>query len=140
VSEPATRREIRLAAEHEERISYERRMFAEWLEALSPMATTPDKPYLSTPPWIVVVFEEAYGIEADGRQRKNYYVSENVGIACGRFIATIHGTGLAMLSGRGGFSRRHCAAPRTSGRSSSSPCTPAVPPPIRSSNGRLRAT
>ena len=49
-------------------------------------------------PWIVVVFEEAYGLEDDGGKRKNYYVKESVGIAAGMFIAALHNMGLATLT------------------------------------------
>ena len=34
----------------------------------------------------------------DGRLRKNYYVNESVGIACGLFIAALHTMGLATLT------------------------------------------
>lgn len=98
VSDPATKRSIRAAAEEEERASYERRMPEEWLEALQPLGTTWQKPYLETVPWIVVVFAELSGFHPDGRQRKNYYVQESVGIACGLFIAALHHMGLATLT------------------------------------------
>lgn len=89
---------IRSAVEHEERISYEQRMPPEWLQALAPMGTTWQKPYLDVVPWIVVVFSESYGLEADGSKRKNYYVQESVGIACGLFIAALQNIGLATLT------------------------------------------
>ena len=99
VSDPATKREIRIAAEREERISYEGgRMPPEWLEALVPLGTGWEKPYLETAPWIVVVFEEVHGIRNDGAPRKNYYVKESVGIACGFFIAALHYMGLSTLT------------------------------------------
>jgi nitroreductase len=34
----------------------------------------------------------------DGPPRKNYYVTESIGIACGFFIATLHTMGLATLT------------------------------------------
>ncbi|MEL7059000.1 MAG: nitroreductase family protein [Acidobacteriota bacterium] len=98
VSEPDIKRRIREAAEHEERISYESRMPDEWLEALRPFGTDWRKPYLETVPWIVVCFEELYGIEPDGSKRKNYYVPQSVGLACGLFIAALHTMGLATLT------------------------------------------
>jgi nitroreductase len=99
VSDPATKRRIRAAAEEEERVSYlGGRMPPEWLAALLPLGTTWEKPYLEIVPWIVVVFEERYGLEADGSRRKNYYTTESVGIACGLFIAAIHRMGLATLT------------------------------------------
>jgi len=98
VADPATKREIRLAAEAEERRNYEERMPDDWLEALAPLGTGPEKPYLEIAPWLVVCFEEKHGVEPDGSVRKNYYVKESVGIACGLFIAALHHMGLATLT------------------------------------------
>ncbi|MDY7095664.1 MAG: nitroreductase family protein [Acidobacteriota bacterium] len=99
VSDPAIKSAIREAAEHEERISYEEgRMPEEWLRAVAPMGTDWRKPYLETVPWIVVAFEELYGFEEDGSKRKNYYVKESIGLACGLFIAAIHRMGLVTLT------------------------------------------
>ncbi len=99
VSDPDIKREIRIAAEAEERESYEGgRMPPEWLEALAPLGTDWHKPYLETVPWIVVVFAELHGLEPDGSHRKNYYVKESVGIACGLFVAALHEMGLATLT------------------------------------------
>ena len=99
VSDPEVKQRIRVAAEHEERISYEGgRMPPEWLEALAPLGTDWHKPFLETVPWIVVVFEELHRVSPDGRPLKNYYVKESVGIACGLFIAALHEMGLATLT------------------------------------------
>lgn len=98
VGDPEIKRRIRVAAEAEEKKSYEERMPDEWLEALAPLGTTWEKPFLETVPWLVVVFEELYGFYPDGRKRKNYYVRESVGLACGLFIAALHNMGLATLT------------------------------------------
>ncbi len=99
VNDPLIKREIRVAAEAEERESYEGgRMPPDWREALAPLGTGWEKPFLETVPWIVVVFEEVHGIAADGTPRKNYYVKESVGIACGLFITALHEMGLATLT------------------------------------------
>jgi len=98
VSDPAIKRRIRIAAEKEEKESYDRRMPPDWLEALAPLGTTWEKPFLETVPWIVVVFEERHGVMEDGSIRKNYYTKESVGIACGLFIAALHAMGLATLT------------------------------------------
>ncbi len=99
VADPALKREIRAAAESEEYESYiGGRMPEEWLEALAPLGTSWEKPFLETAPWLVVVFEELYGLDAEGRKRKNYYPKESVGIACGLFIAALHHMGLATLT------------------------------------------
>ena len=85
---------IREAAEKEERESYERRMPKAWRDAIDPLGTDWHKPFLETAPWIVVCF--AKNIGDDGK--KNYYVQESCGIACGLFIAAIHNLGLATLT------------------------------------------
>ena len=99
VDDRELKRRIRTAAEDEERVNYEGGRFPpEWLEALAPLGTTWEKPHLETAPWLVVVFEELYGVDAAGEKRKNYYVKESVGIACGLFIAALHHMGLATLT------------------------------------------
>jgi iodotyrosine deiodinase len=99
VGDSGVKREIRIAAEAEERESYEGgRMPPDWLEALAPLGTSWEKPYLEIVPWIVVVFEELYEVLPDGSKRKNYYPKESVGIACGLFIAALHHMGLATLT------------------------------------------
>jgi nitroreductase len=98
VGDRTVKHAIRQAAEEEERIGYSGRMSDEWLQALRPLATTPDKSHLDVVPWLVVVFEERYGLRPDGSRFKHYYVRESVGIACGLFIAALHNLGLATLT------------------------------------------
>lgn len=99
ISDPAIKKEIRTAAEQEERISYEGgRMSEEWLRALAPLGTDWRKPHLEGAPWLVVIFEEVHGVNADGSTRKNYYAKESVGIAAGIFITALHHMGLATLT------------------------------------------
>jgi nitroreductase len=98
VSDPAVKREIRVAAETEERESYESRMSPEWLAALEPLGTDWRKPFLEVAPWLVVVFAELWEQRPDGTRVKNYYVKESVGIACGLFVATLHAMGLVTLT------------------------------------------
>lgn len=99
ISDPAIKREIRLAAEEEERVNYlENRMNTEWQEALAPLGTDHHKEFLEIAPWIVVLFEQRYEVRPDGERRKNYYVKESCGIAAGLFIASLHTAGLATLT------------------------------------------
>ncbi len=99
VGDPEVKRSIRIAAEQEERQNYEGgRLPPEWRQALAPLGTDWRKPFLETAPWLVVVFEQRYGIDGDGTRRHHYYVKESVGIACGFFIATLHRLGLATLT------------------------------------------
>jgi nitroreductase len=98
VDDAAIKREIRIAAEEEERRSYEGRMPSEWLEALRPLGTDWRKPFLEIAPYLVIVFEEVSGFSPSGTPRKNYYVKESVGIACGLFVGALHHMGLATLT------------------------------------------
>ncbi|MFZ8979957.1 MAG: nitroreductase family protein, partial [Candidatus Nanopelagicales bacterium] len=89
----------RLAAEEEERENYEGgRLPDAWRQAIAPLGTTSDKAFLDVVPWIVVVFAQKSTPMPDGSLRKNYYVNESVGIACGLFIASLHSMGLATLT------------------------------------------
>ena len=98
VGDPATKTAIRGAAEAEERLNYAGgRLPREWREALEPLGTDEHKPYLEIAPWLVVLFEERYGVNPDGSHRKNFYVKESVGIAAGMFVAAVHNAGLATL-------------------------------------------
>ena len=97
--DPDLKRQIRLAAEAEERENYlGGRMNEEWQRALAPLGTDWRKPFLEDAPWIVVVFEQRYGFDVDGERTHNYYVKESVGIATGMFIAALHRMGLATLT------------------------------------------
>jgi len=99
VGDAGTKREIRVAAEQEERANYEGgRLPPEWREALEPLGTGWEKPYLEIAPWLVVVFEQRYGIGEDGKRSHNYYVKESVGIASGLFITALHRIGLVTLT------------------------------------------
>lgn len=99
IGDPSVKRQIREAAEAEERENYEGgRLPPDWREALAPLGTDSSKPYLERVPWIVVVFEQRYGLAEDGSRSKNFYVKESVGIACGLLIAALHNMGLATLT------------------------------------------
>lgn len=98
VADPAVKRQIRLAAEEEERAFYAGRATDEWLEALAPLGTDANKPFLETAPYLIVIFAQSYGVSAEGRRIKHYYVQESVGIATGLLIAACHNAGLATLT------------------------------------------
>ncbi len=92
------RTQLRAAAEAEERAFYEGKAGEEWLDALAPLGTDANKPFLETAPWIIAVFAQRRGGPNPGDRKKNYYVSESVGIACGLLIASLHQAGLATLT------------------------------------------
>jgi iodotyrosine deiodinase len=101
VSDSEIKRQIREAAEAEERENYERRFPDEWLEALHALGTDWHKEFLETAPYLIVVFRIDYGLDyslGDGRKIKHYYVQESVGIATGFLLAALHLSGLATLT------------------------------------------
>jgi len=98
VGDKNIKKKIREAAEEEEKIFYTQRAPQEWLDALAPLGTDESKPFLETAPYLIVIFSKKYDILPDGRQVKNYYTSESVGIATGMLITAIHNVGLVSLT------------------------------------------
>lgn len=98
VTDPALKKEIREAAEEEERAFYEHRATSEWLQDLEPLGTNWVKDFLEVAPVLIVVFRQSYGFREDGSKRKYYYTTESVGIAAGFLIAAIHQAGLVTLT------------------------------------------
>ncbi|RMG19966.1 MAG: nitroreductase family protein, partial [Bacteroidetes bacterium] len=92
------KRQIRMAAEEEERVNYGGRMSESWLEDLAPLGTDEHKPFLEIAPWLIVVFRRPYELSPDGKKKNNYYVNESVGLACGFLLAAIHEAGLVALT------------------------------------------
>jgi iodotyrosine deiodinase len=97
VTDPGLKHRIRVAAEQEEKQSYEHRMPQDWLDDLRALGTDWHKEFLEVAPALIVVFAVNYEKEAKG-QKKNYYVKESVGIACGFLLAAIHNAGLVALT------------------------------------------
>src|SRR5207248_7609953 len=66
IGDPAVKAEIREAAEHEERLLYEERASQEYLGAIEPIGTDAVKPHLTEAPYLIVAFEQAYGLDESG--------------------------------------------------------------------------
>lgn len=98
VEDPDLRRQIREAAEEEERISYDGRLGEEWLSALRPLGTDAVKAHLTDAPYLIVVFQQRHYLAEDGTTRKHYYGDESVGIAVGMLLTALHLAGLAALT------------------------------------------
>lgn len=114
ISAPKIKKRIREAAEAEERAFYAGRAGDEWLDALAPLGTDAQKPFLEIAPWLIVIFAKRYGVDADGERYKHYYVNESVGIATGLLITALHNAGLATLTHTPspmGFLREICGRP-----------------------------
>ena len=98
VQDKKIKKEIRVAAESEEKQFYEHRASKEWLEDLNQFGTDWKKPFLETAPFLIIIFSQAFEKNADGENRKNYYVNESVGIAAGFLLVALHNAGLATLT------------------------------------------
>ncbi len=94
VSDPQRKRAIREAAETEEREFYGHRASQEWLDALAPLGTGTNKPFLEDAPYLIVVMEVHKGPNSP----RPYYVKESVGIAVGFLLAALTHAGLATLT------------------------------------------
>lgn len=94
VSNPTIKHKIRLAAEEVEREFYEKRVSDRWLKDLEIFGTSPDKSYIETVPWLIIVM--ALRTTDDGEQV--YYLNESVGIATGMLLTAAHQAGLATLT------------------------------------------
>ena len=97
VKDPVLKKDIRVAAEKEEKEFYEHRAPDYWLEDLNQFDTDWHKPFLEIAPYLIVVFKQSYDLGKSGK-RKNYYVNESVGIASGFLLTALHNAGLVTLT------------------------------------------
>jgi nitroreductase len=98
IQSPEAKLQVRQRAEEEERAFYAGRAGEEWLDALKPLGTDDSKPYLETAPYLIAIFAQRRGGVTVAEERKNYYINESVGIACGFLIAALHNAGLGTLT------------------------------------------
>jgi len=92
------KKQIREQAELHEAGFYDGRAGEEWLNALKPLGTDANKPYLEHAPWLIAIFSQKKGgIQAEDKNT-NYYVHESVGIATGFLINALHSSGLVTLT------------------------------------------
>jgi len=116
VGSPAIKTRIREAAEDEEKAFYAGKAGEAWLEALAPLGTDPDKPFLEIAPWLIVIFAQRRAGALPGEDRKAYYFNESVGIATGLLLASLQQAGLATLTHTPapmGFLNEICGRPAT---------------------------
>jgi iodotyrosine deiodinase len=98
VENASLKKKIREGAEAEEREFYSHRAPDDWLQALAPLGTDAEKPFLEIAPALIAVFSQKHSIAPDGEKLKNYYPVESVGLATGILIAALHHAGLATLT------------------------------------------
>ena len=97
VKDENIKKKIRIAAEKEEKKFYEHRATEEWLKDLNKFGTDWNKSFLENAPALIIVFRQSYDNSGGGR-RKNYYVNESVGIACGFLLMALQNAGLVSLT------------------------------------------
>ena len=97
VKDENIKRKIRIAAEEEEKKFYEQRATEDWLKDLNKFGTDWKKPFLEVAPVLIIVFRQSYD-NSEGGKRKNYYVNESVGIACGFLLMALQNAGLVSLT------------------------------------------
>jgi iodotyrosine deiodinase len=98
ITDPKVKREIRVAAEAEEKEFYEHRAPKAWLEVLAPLGTDWHKPFLETAPWLIAIFAQPVRILPNGTRSPTYYAIESVGIAAGMLVTAVHSCGLVSLT------------------------------------------
>lgn len=98
VEDAAIKKKIRAAAEIEEQEFYNGKAPQAWLDALAPLGTDSNKPFLEIAPYLIVIFSKSHDVLDDGSTVKHYYASESIGIATGFLIAALHHAGLATLT------------------------------------------
>ncbi|MCH2057077.1 MAG: nitroreductase family protein [Thalassotalea sp.] len=98
IQSPDIKQRVREQAENHERGFYSGRAGQEWLDALKPLGTDAEKPYLEIAPWLIAIFSEKKGGITAEEKNTNYYVHESVGIATGILITALHNAGLATLT------------------------------------------
>lgn len=94
VSNKEIKHQIRMAIEEVEKEFYEKKASDRWLQDLQDFETSPDKSYIETVPWLIIVM--ALRTTDEGGQV--YYLNESVGIATGMLLTAAHHAGLATLT------------------------------------------
>ncbi|MFW9856456.1 MAG: nitroreductase family protein [Candidatus Thorarchaeota archaeon] len=98
VNDLSIKSRIRVAVEAVEKEFYESRISDAQREALAPLATNWEKPYLTEAPYLIVVFRQDYAFGENMQKLPHYYVKESVGIAIGMLIMAIHNVGLVTVT------------------------------------------
>jgi len=90
---------IREIIEKEEEVNYRQRMGDAWVKDLEPLNVNWIKEYLTTAPYIIIVFKQVYGTQVETGERKTHHYHEiSVSIACGLLITAIQNAGLVTLT------------------------------------------
>ncbi|XP_031848983.1 iodotyrosine deiodinase isoform X2 [Nomia melanderi] len=98
VSNQKVKEQIRCIIETEEEVNYKKRMGIKWTTDLLPLRTNWIKEYLTTAPYLILVFKQTYGILPNGQRKVHYYNEISTSIACGVLLTAIQYAGLVTLT------------------------------------------
>ncbi|RWS15463.1 iodotyrosine deiodinase 1-like protein [Dinothrombium tinctorium] len=98
VRDQTIKQDVRNIIEEEEEINYTKRMGKQWTKDLQPLKTSYIKEYLTTAPYLLLVFKQIYGIKDNGKRVNHYYNEISVAIATGMLLAAIQNAGLVTLT------------------------------------------
>jgi len=90
--------QVRDIIEKEEEINYSQRMGDKWTTDLRPLKTDWIKPYLTTAPYLLLLFKQTHGILPSGGKKVHYYNEISCSISAGLLLAAIQMAGLVTLT------------------------------------------
>lgn len=97
VSNFEIKQQIRSIIEAEEELNYAQRMHRQWTTDLKPLKTDHIKEYLTTAPYLILIFKQIYGHNANGSKKQHYYNEISVSIAAGILLCALQAAGLNSL-------------------------------------------
>lgn len=97
VQSPDLKQKIRDLAEEEEHRFYVEKPNQRWLDDLKHLNLDAKKEFITTVPYLIVVFYRHFDLEGDEKST-NYYAKESAGIATGMLISALHMSGLSSLT------------------------------------------
>jgi len=98
VSDQDIKEKIRDIIEQEEEINYLQRMGRKWTTDLKFVRTNWIKPYLTTAPYLILLFKQTHGYMANGAKKVHYYNEISCSISAGLLLAAIQHSGLVTLT------------------------------------------
>merc|ERR1712106_146946 len=97
VSDQEIKQQVRDVIEKEEEINYNQRMGDKWTTDLRPLKTDWVKPYLTTAPYLVLLFKQTHGLLPSGGKKVHYYNEISCSISA-LLLAAIQISGLVTLT------------------------------------------
>ena len=98
ISSSEIKKLLREESEKKENDFYYKKAPQEWLDALAPLETNENKPFLELAPYLIVVFVKRFDYDHQGEKVKQYYLNESIGIAAGMLVTALHKAGLGTLT------------------------------------------